>query len=130
MIFFCGSNGANSSKPKDFTAIFINSLSFTPTLRCCFLKKYLPASNNASNGTKPTNSLPVTLKPRAVALSQAVSKTLCSGVSYMLVKLMEICATPYSSINQPIAFTDFNKPASHKGFPAASFIVFPFSSFF
>ena len=129
MIFFFGSNGVNSSNPILFTAIFINSSSLIPTLLCCFTKKYFPASSIDFRGTKPTNSLPVTLIPLACARSTAASNAMCKGVMLMFVRFIEICAIPYSSINQPIAFTLFNKPGSRTSAPLASNTFFPFSSF-
>ena len=68
MIFFCGSNAPNSSSPKDFTAIFINSPSLTPNDLCCLDKKYFPVSSITFKGTNPTNSEPVTRIPLLIAL--------------------------------------------------------------
>ncbi len=38
---------------------------------------------------------------------------------------MEICAIPYSSMYQPIAFTDFSDPGSMTGSPFSSVTVLP-----
>ena len=43
----------------------------------------------------------------------------------MSVKLYDIWAIPYSLINQPIPFTDLNKPGSLSGSPSFPFIIFP-----
>ena len=67
IILSCGLKGFKSSSPKDFTAIFIFSLSLIPIERSCFFRKKSAASNMAFNGTKPTNSEPVTRMPRSVA---------------------------------------------------------------
>ena len=130
IIFFCGSKGPNSSRPKDLIAILTSSASPTPTLRSCFCRKYLPASSMACSGTRPTSSLPVTRIPLAAARSHAVSNTTCSGVTFILVRLMDICATPYSSINQPMAFTLFSRPGSHMASPLSFFAILPLASFF
>ena len=47
----------------------------------------------------------------------------------MLVKLYDICAIPYSSINQPIPFTAFNFPGIRTGSPFLSDTTFPVIGF-
>ncbi len=42
---------------------------------------------------------------------------------------MEICATPYSSIYQPIAFTHFKVPGFDLGLPFSSVTIFPVTGF-
>ena len=43
----------------------------------------------------------------------------------MLVKFIDICAIPNSSIYQPIAFTCFNEPGMLSGFPSLSYTISP-----
>ena len=45
----------------------------TPKERCCFARKYLPASNKQSKGKRPTNSEPVTRIPLLSAFLQTSS---------------------------------------------------------
>ena len=125
MIFFFGSKGYNSSNPNDLTAILISSLSDTPVERCCLRRKYRPASNIAFNGSTPTSSEPVTRMPRSAALRQTSSKASCMEVTEISVRFIEIWAIPYSSINQPIAFTDFRLPGIITGFPFSSNTFLP-----
>jgi len=125
MIFSRGSKGPSSSSPIDLTAILINSLFATPVDRFCFFKKYLPASSMAFRGTSPTSSEPLTRMPRASAFLHTSSKATCTGVMEILVRFMEICATPYSSINQPMALTSFSEPGVITWFPSASFTSLP-----
>ena len=90
MIRSCGLKGDNSSKPIVLMAILMSSLSETPTERCCFTKKYFPASINDFNGTNPTNSEPVTRIPRSVAFLQTSSKAMCKGVILIFVRFIDI----------------------------------------
>ena len=128
MILSSGLKGPSSSSPIDLTAIFINSFSETPVERCCFFRKYFPASSIAFNGINPTSSLPVTRIPLASAFLHTSSKAICTGVTLILVRFMEIWAMPYSSIYQPMAFTDFKCTGNEQ---VCHFIChsFPFSIF-
>ncbi len=129
IILSLGWKGFNSSKPIDLIAILISSSLSTPTERCCLRKKYLPASSMASKGMSPTNSEPVTRIPLAVAFLSTSSKAICVGVMLIFVRFIEICATPYSSINQPIPFTAFSAPGIITGLPFSSFTIFPVIGF-
>src|SRR5688572_17908947 len=129
IILSSGLKGASSSSPKDLIAILISSFSDTPTDRCCFFKKYLPASSNDCRGTSPTSSLPVTRIPLLSAFLHTSSNAMCTGVIRILVRFMDIWATPYSSINHPIAFTAFRLPGIETGLPDASNTVLPLSFF-
>ena len=71
-----GLNGASSSSPSDFTAIFINSFSGIPVERSCFSKKYFPASIKHFKGIMPTSSEPVTRIPFSLALFDTSSNAL------------------------------------------------------
>ena len=129
MIFSFGSKVLRSSIPIDFTAIFNNSFIETPLDRFCFSRKYFPASSMACSGISPTNSDPVTLIPRASAFLHTSSKAICTGVMLMFVRFMEIWASPYSSMNQPIAFTDFSEPGIVTALPFSSLMIFPVTEF-
>ena len=52
------------------------------------------------------------------------------GVLEIFVRFIEICVIPYSSINQPIAFTCFKDPGVQIVSPFLSFIIFPVSELF
>ena len=125
--FSFGSNGFRSSRPIDLMAIFIISSSEMPRERCCFSRKYFPASMRLRFGTRPTISVPVTLRPLAWAALQTSSKALWSGVTLMSVMFIDTCAMPYSSMYQPIALHPFNVPGIITGFPSASFTILPVS---
>ena len=124
-----GLKGFKSSSPMDLMAILISSSLSTPTERCCFNRKYFPASSMACRGMSPTSSEPVTRIPRSAAFLHTSSKAMCTGVMLMLVRFMLIWATPYSSMNQPMAFTDFSVPGIITGFPFSSFTIFPVMGF-
>ena len=83
----------------------------------------------AFNGITPTNSEPVTRIPRSCALRHTSSKASCTEVTEISVKFMEIWAIPYSSINQPMAFTDFKVPGIITFLPFSSFTIFPVIGF-
>ena len=53
------------------------------------------------------------------------SKASCRLQILRLVRFIDIWATPYSSINHPIAFTDFRVPGLKTGFPCSSLIISP-----
>ena len=125
IIFFFGSKGYSSSRPMDFTAILIISLSEIPVDLFCLCKKYLPASSIALSGTTPTNSEPVTRNPRSCAFLDASSKAMCMGVIEISVRLIEIWAMPYSSINQPMALQALRLPGIHISFPFSSKAFLP-----
>ena len=65
--------------------------------------------------------------PRASARVQHSSNATCTGVTEMFVRFIEICATPYSSMNQPMPLTHFSAPGSQTGSPFASFTTGPVS---
>ena len=83
----------------------------------------------ACNGTKPTNSDPVTLMPLLSAALSVSSNASCIEVIEILVKLYEICAIPYSSMYQPIPFTAFNFPGILTGSPFESTTFLPVIGF-
>ena len=126
--FSCGLKGFRSSSPIDLMAIFMMSSSGMPVERCCFSKKYLPASMSVFFGTRPTISVPVTLTPRAAAARHTSSKATCRGVTLRLVMFIDTWAIPYSSINQPMAFVAFSVPGCIMVLPSASFSGFPVRS--
>ena len=129
IIFSSGLNSFSSSRPIDLTAILISSLSGTPVDRFCFLRKYLPASSIAESGIRPTSSEPVTRSPLFSALRQTSSKAKCTGVTVILVRFIESCAIPYSSIYHPIALTALRLPGIITGFPSLSLTILPVSGF-
>ena len=120
MIFSFGSNGVSSSSPMLLMAMWISSSSLTPVERCCFSRKYFPASSMACSGIRPTSSLPVTRIPLLYALLTHSSKAICTGVMLILVRFMLTCASPYSSIYQPMAFTALQVPGMRTASPLAS----------
>ena len=67
-------NGFRSSSPIDLTAILMMSSSGMPVERCCFSRKYFPASMSVRLGTSPTISVPVTRMPRLFAQRHTSSK--------------------------------------------------------
>jgi len=87
--FSSGLKGFNSLNPSERTAIAINSSSDAPSDHCCFRRKYRPASTRHFFGNIPTISDPVTRKPRLLADSTEASNAAWSGVSSMLVKLID-----------------------------------------
>ena len=74
-----------------------------------FSKNIFPHQASLLTGSaQPTH--PVTRIPLSSAFLQTSSKAIWIGVTLMLVRLIEICAIPYSSIYHPIAFTYFKLP--------------------
>ena len=127
IILSLGLNSDNSSRPRDLIAMCIICLSGIAKDLFCFFKKYFPASINTFFGTSPISSDPVTRSPLIWALSHVLSNTSCNGVVFILVKLYEICAIPYSSIYQPIPLRFLKQPGSRRIFPFLSFKTFPFN---
>ena len=106
-------------------AILMMSSSGIPVERCCFFKKYVPASRSVRLGIRPTISVPVTRMPRFCAQRQTSSKATWRGVTLMSVIFIDTCAMPYSSMYQPIAFVAFNVPGCIMTSPFSSFIGLP-----
>ena len=79
----------------------------------------------ACNGINPISSDPVTRKPRSSAALQVSSNASCIEVILILVRLYEICAMPYSSINQPMPLTAFSFPGIRTGSPRSSNTFLP-----
>ena len=125
MTFSSGLKGARSLSPMLWMAILSSSLSDTPVERCCLRRKYLPASMREFLGTRPTISVPVTRTPRAAAARHTSSNATWSGVCLMSVMFIETWATPYSGMNQPMAFVPLSVPGIIIVLPSASFSGFP-----
>ena len=125
MTFSRALKGFRSSSPIEWMAILMMSCSGMPTERCCFSRKYLPASMRARLGTRPTISVPVTRMPRFWAQRHTSSKQTCSGDWFMLVMFIDTCAMPYSSIYQPMALVPFSVPGIMMVLPFSSFIGVP-----
>ena len=125
MTFSFGSKGLRSSSPMDLMAIFMISSSAMPVERCCFSRKYLPASIRDLLGMSPTISVPVTLSPLASAALHTSSNALCRGVAVISVMFIDTCAIPYSSMNHPIALHPFSVPGIITVFPSASLTILP-----
>ena len=125
MTFSLGLNGLRSSSPIDLTAMRMISSSEMPVERCCFSRKYFPASIRVRFGISPTISVPVTLIPLSDAALQTSSKALCRGVTLMSVMFMDTCAIPYSSIYQPMALHPLRVPGIITVLPSASFTTLP-----
>ena len=125
MIRSSGLNGASSFSPSERIAVRISSCSDTPSERCCFRRKYRPASSIVCSGTSPTSSDPVTRMPRAPAARTTSSKATCSGVTLRSTRFIDTCARSYSAMYHPIAFTALSVPGIITGRPSASVMALP-----
>ena len=114
-----------SFRPIDFTATLISSSSDTPLKAACLSRKYRPASSSDFKGIRPTSSDPVTLTPWHQLCDIPHRMQHEQGVTEIFVRFIDIWAIPYSSIYQPIAFTDFNEPGIMTFSPFPSFKIFP-----
>ena len=94
-------------------AILTSSCSGTPSERCCFRRKWRPASSRARERDQPDQLGAGDPDAARLGLPATSSNATCSGVTTRSVRFIDTWAMPYSAMYQPIAFTALSDARDH-----------------